>query len=387
MAGILNFEGIDPLLKLSSKLGVALDSAQDLHPVFRIAGIVSQTGTLLDYAVKLVPDRPETKTTVVQNYRNVHTFTAQQPTIVMVGCGGTGSHLLPNILQYAITKAAQQTVTPPCVIIIDGDGVEEKNLIRQRFTQADLGENKAIALSRRYSAVFATKIKAVDTYLEDSKQLIGLIKDEAPAVGPIILVGAVDNHRARAILWDTFLSETQREIWWVDAGNESWHGQVISGCRNVQTKGDSHWAAAGIGDDIASVDLPCFFDEYPKEFMKIGGTPTTPQNTCAAVAEEDPQTIHANSLSAQCASNIITQILEGEVRVMGLNFDAKTGQVKAKILTRVNIATAYVDMKNSRTSLRGFLGDLCSWKGKSEPATLFPGLYKKAKVEDLYTAI
>jgi hypothetical protein len=69
--------------------------------------------------------------------------------IVQLGAGGTGGHAAPHLyrLLYALDR-------PVRYIICDGDVVEEKNLVRQNFTPADLGENKAKVLAERYSMVF-----------------------------------------------------------------------------------------------------------------------------------------------------------------------------------------------------------------------------------------
>ena len=64
--------------------------------------------------------------------------------IVMLGAGGTGGHIAPHIyrLLYALDR-------PSRFIICDGDKVELKNLVRQNFSPADLGENKAKILAER----------------------------------------------------------------------------------------------------------------------------------------------------------------------------------------------------------------------------------------------
>lgn len=64
--------------------------------------------------------------------------------IVMLGAGGTGGHIAPHLyrLLYALER-------PVRFILCDGDIVEEKNLVRQNFTPADLGENKAKVLAER----------------------------------------------------------------------------------------------------------------------------------------------------------------------------------------------------------------------------------------------
>lgn len=77
-------------------------------------------------------------------------FSKERPVkVVMLGAGGTGGHIAPHLyrLLYALER-------PVRFIICDGDVVEEKNLVRQNFIPADLGENKARVLAERYSSVF-----------------------------------------------------------------------------------------------------------------------------------------------------------------------------------------------------------------------------------------
>ena len=75
--------------------------------------------------------------------------TTRSVKIVMLGAGGTGGHIAPHLyrLLYALDR-------PVRFIICDGDVVEQKNLVRQNFIPADLGENKAQVLAERYSTVF-----------------------------------------------------------------------------------------------------------------------------------------------------------------------------------------------------------------------------------------
>lgn len=360
--------GLDPILRLRSRLGVRPPNTgvEKYHPALKIAGLIENTGPSLDYALTLP----------------ANAYVAGPPTIVMVGCGGTGSHLLPNILMYAASKAKSNPATPiPHIIIIDGDIIEEKNLIRQRFSPGELGMSKAEALASRYSAVFGTKITAVNGYLTSSTQLNDLVFSYGNSRGPVIVIGAVDNHRARCVIYSYYLN-SQNPVYWIDAGNEAWHGQVILGIRGGLSLASSPpWNEAAIGDLIGSVDLPCFFDVYPNDFLAIGKTPRSPQNECAALAIEDPQTIHANMLSAQCASALVTQVLSGSVKTMSLNFDAKTGATKARILTRENIAEGLAEQKSSRNKIRDFMKGLSLLGNPDGDSNLmleieFPGLVR-----------
>ena len=90
--------------------------------------------------------------------------------IVMLGAGGTGGHIAPHLyrLLYALERPVQ-------FVICDGDIVEEKNLIRQNISPADLGENKAKVLAERYASVFGMEAAYVPSFVEDLDTLMKLI--------------------------------------------------------------------------------------------------------------------------------------------------------------------------------------------------------------------
>ena len=125
--------------------------------------------------------------------------------IIQLGAGGTGGHIAPHLyrLLYSLDR-------PVRYIICDGDVVEEKNLVRQNFTPADLGENKARVLAERYSTVFGLETEYVPSFIETEERLkelltprvwhIGSYYSNKQIVEMVILLGAVDNNRSRQ-LW------------------------------------------------------------------------------------------------------------------------------------------------------------------------------------------
>lgn len=138
-------------------------------------------------------------------------FSKKRPVkIVMLGAGGTGAHIAPHLyrLLYALER-------PVKFIICDGDKVEPKNLVRQNFTEADLGENKARVIAERYSDVFGLETSYIPRFIEDAGQLEELLRPEVfrhyvygsePNTGRwvtnselVILIGAVDNNKSRII--------------------------------------------------------------------------------------------------------------------------------------------------------------------------------------------
>lgn len=344
----LQLGGVDPLLLLNKHVGANLSKVTGLHPMLKVAGIGNDGINKLDYAVKLPLTFQKT------------------PRVVLLGCGGTGSHLLPNILQYLWAQQTKDKKELPEIVLVDGDTVEQKNLVRQRFTSADLNLNKAAALARRYTSAFGIRMHAFEGYISDVDQLMKL----APPDRPNIIIGAVDNHRARMVMWQYYMARThQYPVFWIDAGNEGWNGQAILAARPDPTNRTSnlhHWSQAKPGEGIAPVDLPCFFDEYPKDFLKIGGTPPVPQNECAIMVEQDPQTIQANMMSAFCATSLTVQVLSKEIRTMALYFDAMSGNTKATFLTRMNLAQSLLNMEASREKIADFLRGLEGIGKKSE---------------------
>lgn len=77
--------------------------------------------------------------------------------VLIVGCGGTGSRLVPLLAQFI--KACPWVIDPE-MTLIDDDIVEEKNLLRQNFIATDVGKYKAEVLAQRYSRAFNMKISA-----------------------------------------------------------------------------------------------------------------------------------------------------------------------------------------------------------------------------------
>jgi molybdopterin/thiamine biosynthesis adenylyltransferase len=70
--------------------------------------------------------------------------------VVIIGAGGLGSHIAPALLRKGIGS----------LTIIDNDEVDVTNLNRQRFYEADIEKNKAIALALNLQreCIFATEL-------------------------------------------------------------------------------------------------------------------------------------------------------------------------------------------------------------------------------------
>lgn len=144
--------------------------------------------------------------------------------ILVVGAGGTGSHVLHGLARMSL--AAKALGLPDFqVLAVDPDDVSPSNVARQLFLPSEVGVNKAIAIVNRLNIAYGLSWKA-------SPYRISALRDVFLPCGMVI--GCVDNARARRTLWSMY--KRRRMVYWMDFGNGNSDGQVILGCRYKQ-----HW--------------------------------------------------------------------------------------------------------------------------------------------------
>ena len=166
--------------------------------------------------------------------------------IFVIGCGGTGSRLVPLLAQFMKTVTAgvspRGTVVSPVIYLIDDDVVEEKNLQRQNFIAADVGKSKAEVLAQRYSRAYGVNlvpvVKRVSPTSSRSGQIPQLFGDltevpRNPGVNSLVIM-CVDSAQARRDIikvWSNSRMDGHTHNpdilpVFIDAGNEDDYGQV-----------------------------------------------------------------------------------------------------------------------------------------------------------------
>ena len=221
--------------------------------------------------------------------------------VIMLGAGGTGGHIAPHLyrLLYALDR-------PVRFIICDGDIVEQKNLVRQNFAPADLGENKAKVLAERYASVFGMETEYVPEFIENEERLRRLLQPYSWQVGneylreQVILIGAVDNNRSRQLCDAIFYQ--MEELIYIDSGNGEHTGQVVCG---IRSGGRTLYRPIGkVYPDVLKEK-----DKFPTEL------------SCAEASLAAPQSIAANITAATAVVDMIYNILAlGECRVRQVTF-------------------------------------------------------------------
>ena len=244
-------------------------------------------------------------------------FSLQRPVkIVMLGAGGTGGHAAPHLyrLLYALDR-------PVRLILCDGDVVEEKNLVRQNFTPADLGENKAKVLAERYSAVFGMETEYVPGFVETEERLRELLTPRVFRIGSgysrkeiremVILLGCVDNNKSRQLCHKVF--HQAKELIYIDSGNGEYTGQVVCGIRRA---GKTIYPPIG----VVYPDVLEETDKFPTEL------------SCAEASVSAPQSMAANITAATAVVDMVYNILTlGDSTVLQTTFSTKSINVKPTI--------------------------------------------------------
>lgn len=213
--------------------------------------------------------------------------------IIIVGVGGTGSHLTSFLSQLIgnskIFKAKHN------VILVDGDIVESKNLTTQKFLESDVGKLKAEVLSERYSSVFGLDITYLDKYIESTEDVLKLI-DRSYNTSNII-VSCVDNNNARRIIDKTFnefkCSYNVPALIVIDTGNsgslDELTGQTIVSYRE--------------NENIMLPSASTYFPQILEDEIE------RPVASCGEILLENIQNIGANLTSAVTTFNILNNII------------------------------------------------------------------------------
>lgn len=148
--------------------------------------------------------------------------------IIVVGCGGTGSWLIPKLAKTINDMKRKNLLASNFkLFLVDGDTVEEKNLIRQNFVESDIGKNKAEIMAMRYGPTMPDiEVNYIDKYLtyKNKFDINYYVKATSlPHNGRTIIFNLVDNHNARRAVHSIPING-----WVVDIGNELVHGQLFA---------------------------------------------------------------------------------------------------------------------------------------------------------------
>ncbi|MEZ4666544.1 MAG: ThiF family adenylyltransferase [Anaerolineae bacterium] len=212
-------------------------------------------------------------------------------TISIVGLGGTGAQIARSVARMVYDMKVARLHTPQ-IVLIDPDRVEQKNVGRQLYVEADVGQPKAHVLMRRFNMALGLDIVAIDQP----------VKAEAhfERWGNLI-VGAVDNHLARRELANI------RGAVWIDSGNHFNAGQVVIG-----NTGDYETLMRGIDGQNgryaylphAGLLFPSLLEPEPETKPQA-----EPERSCADLVAAREQDLLTNDWMAVTAAQYVYRLL------------------------------------------------------------------------------
>ncbi len=219
--------------------------------------------------------------------------------IVLVGCGGIGSQLLPPLVRYLASRPEPRAV----LVLVDGDVFEAKNLARQACSKSDLGSNKAEALAQ-IARTAGLACQAIPTFIDETN--VRQIVREADTV-----LLAVDNHRARALVDDHLRSLDEATL--ISGGNDETDGNVQLVRRRDGRSLDGHLV------------------EIHPEIGQAAEHEEAEGDGCQVLAAERPQLLVTNLLVASAMLACLWQISErGSVPYSEVYLDAIQCQARSR---------------------------------------------------------
>jgi PRTRC genetic system ThiF family protein len=256
-----------------------------------------------------------------------------------VGCGGIGGMLALHTARLA--RECQRRYDSVDVFFVDPDTVEEKNLRRQNFCHAEIGNNKAETLAYRLNAAWGLNITAIPKRF--NPDLIHFIRRDTLT----ILIGCVDNAAARKQLHRALQRESSNDaspIWWLDGANGTVQGQILLGNTVSRDLLNSSFELEGICKNLPS---PAML--HPELLIPKPDEQLPRKRSCAELALLDPQSLTINSIIASHMSDYLLRlILTGDLRRMATYIDMTTGSVRSLACTPEQIQQALTHQPNLR---------------------------------------
>jgi len=154
--------------------------------------------------------------------------------VTQIGCGGTGSWVVP-LVSKLLNNLSLHLNTEETQIryeLVDCDIVERRNILRQNFTEWDIGKSKVQALVSRYVYNFPDYLFGNKTKIKSVKNVISLTFGNYNLRFLQIFLGCVDNNLTRRHIYKAcsklHKTEDKDVFIYIDSGNNVYNGQIVT---------------------------------------------------------------------------------------------------------------------------------------------------------------
>lgn len=218
--------------------------------------------------------------------------------IVVVGCGGNGGYLIPWIARY-LSQSRSDEIRGINLTLIDGDKVEEKNLVRQNFLPDEQEQNKAVVMADRCNRNLGMNVRAIPEYMNAT--VLNQLR------GHSLIFGCVDRHEVRKLLSHWVMNS--RDSFYVDVGNELSAGQLfLSGL--LQTRVDPAVVRENYGALESPTHDPILIHEFYPAIEKADVQKAAP--SCADLTASGQQMMSVNLTAAVLAFKAFEALMNAE---------------------------------------------------------------------------
>ncbi len=260
--------------------------------------------------------------------------------IVLVGAGGTGSFAALAIARLVFELQEQGRTVE--LSIIDPDRVEASNIPRSNFCAAEIGRFKAQSLAERITLAWGIEVGYGCEKFDPERHLKQSAGDYRQLT---VLVGCVDNHFARRELhraveeFQGYRVSEAPNIWWVDAGNGKFSGQVLVGSTAKRLKAEDHFVGSSICRSLPAPTLV-----HPELLEDQEALPKIKVETIVSCPERirlGEQSLNINQrVAVEIAEMLTALLLTNSLRRFATYFDLESGTSRSLYCTAPSIESA-----------------------------------------------
>lgn len=238
--------------------------------------------------------------------------------INLIGVGGTGSQVLLNLAKI---DGALRARNHPGLLVraFDSDKVSPSNIIRQRFSEAEIGQLKSVAMINKINRGLGLNWKAIPlNYNKKNRREIG------NKISANITLSCIDIISGRFEIAD-ILNQTKKQynysrdkpFYWLDFGNSQYSGQVILSTVGTHSQPKSK-------KFITASKLPFITDEFRETFQDQKDTEkNTP--SCSLAEALNQQDLFINPAIANTGCSLLWNLItHGLTTTRGVFMDVST---------------------------------------------------------------
>lgn len=228
-------------------------------------------------------------------------------TVCLIGCGGTGSHVLACLgrISYSLQALGHPGLYVP-------DTVSQSNVGRQSFGPSDTGQNKAVLLATRVNAFYGTGWRAVPScFNKDTGIRCNLTLTCTDTAVSRLEVGRLLEQYTESRM---YAEPYMKPYYWLDIGNARDTGQVVLGSLGeISQPGSALFETTG--------KLPLLTERF--DLTKAGDKDPGP--SCSHADALRQQNLFINPSLAQLGCDILWEMLtEGMIPYAGFYLNLKT---------------------------------------------------------------